>query len=74
MVFGTLTLVLHDETFIKIKPTIIYALFAAILGGGLVVRPLLYRDHVQSDVQSDAEGLAHPDHALGVVLLLGWRC
>jgi intracellular septation protein len=36
LVFGTLTLVLHDETFIKVKPTIIYGLFAAILGGGLV--------------------------------------
>jgi len=32
LVFGTLTLVLHDETFIKVKPTIIYGLFAAILG------------------------------------------
>jgi len=36
LMFGTLTLVLHDETFIKIKPTIIYGLFAAILGGGLL--------------------------------------
>ena len=36
LVFGTLTLVLHDETFIKVKPTIIYGLFAAILGGGLM--------------------------------------
>lgn len=36
IVFGTLTLVLHDETFIKVKPTIIYALFAAVLGGGLL--------------------------------------
>jgi intracellular septation protein len=36
IVFGTLTLVLHDETFIKIKPTIIYGLFATILGGGLL--------------------------------------
>jgi|SRR5689334_16004624 intracellular septation protein len=36
LVFGTLTLVLHDETFIKIKPTIIYALFAGVLGGGLL--------------------------------------
>ncbi len=35
LVFGTLTLVMHDETFIKIKPTIIYCLFAAVLGGGL---------------------------------------
>ncbi len=36
LVFGTLTLVLHDETFIKVKPTIIYALFAGVLGGGLL--------------------------------------
>jgi len=36
LVFGTLTLVLHDETFIKIKPTIIYALFAGVLCGGLL--------------------------------------
>src|SRR3982751_1257453 len=29
LVFGTLTLVLHDETFIKLKPTTIYPLFPA---------------------------------------------
>ena len=36
LVFGTLTLALHDETFIKVKPTIIYGLFALVLGGGLL--------------------------------------
>ena len=36
IVFGTLTLVLHDETFIKVKPTIIYGMFAVVLGGGLL--------------------------------------
>ena len=36
IVFGALTLILHDETFIKMKPTIVYTLFAAILGGGLL--------------------------------------
>jgi intracellular septation protein len=36
LVFGTLTLLLHDETFIKVKPTIIYGLFAAVLSGGLL--------------------------------------
>ncbi len=35
LVFGGLTIWLQDETFIKIKPTIIYALFAAVLFGGL---------------------------------------
>jgi intracellular septation protein len=42
LVFGTLTLVLHDETFIKLKPTIIYTLFGvSLLGGWLLDKPLL---------------------------------
>src|SRR3954465_12110425 len=42
VVFGGLTLVLHDDTFIKMKPTIIYLLFAGILLGGLFFnKPLL---------------------------------
>jgi intracellular septation protein len=42
VVFGGLTLFLHDATFIKVKPTIIYALFGAILLGGLFFgKPLL---------------------------------
>lgn len=41
-VFGGLTLVLHDETFIKLKPTIIYLLFGGVLMAGLLLRkPLL---------------------------------
>ena len=41
-VFGGLTLWLQDETFIKMKPTIVQALFALILVGGLAFgRPLL---------------------------------
>lgn len=35
LVFGGITLALNDETFIKIKVTIIYSLFALILLGGL---------------------------------------
>ena len=35
VVFGTLTLVLHDELFIKVKPTIIYTLFGGTLLIGL---------------------------------------
>ena len=34
--FGGLTLWLQDETFIKMKPTIVYCIFAAILGFGLL--------------------------------------
>ncbi len=35
VVFGALTLWLQNETFIKLKPTIIYVLFGAVLLGGL---------------------------------------
>jgi intracellular septation protein len=40
--FGGLTLWFRDDTFIKMKPTIVYLMFAAILGFGLATgRPLL---------------------------------
>jgi len=42
VVFGGATLILQNDTFIKIKPTIIYLLFAGTLFGGMVLRkPLL---------------------------------
>lgn len=42
VVFGGLTLFLQNETFIKLKPTIIYLLFAGMLFGGMIFRkPLL---------------------------------
>ncbi len=42
VLMGGLTIWLHDETFIKMKPTLYYALVAAILGFGLATgKPLL---------------------------------
>jgi intracellular septation protein len=42
LVFGGLALWLHDETFIKLKPTIIYTLFGgALVVGYLLDKPLL---------------------------------
>lgn len=42
VVFGTLTLVLQDDHFIKLKPTLVNALFGIALLGGLALRkPLL---------------------------------
>jgi intracellular septation protein len=42
LVFGGLTLYLHDDTFIKLKPTIVYSMFAALLAAGLLLKkPLL---------------------------------
>ena len=41
-VFGGLTLFLHDESFFRMKPTIIYALFGTLLLGGLILgKPLI---------------------------------
>ncbi|MEE2996402.1 MAG: septation protein A [Pseudomonadota bacterium] len=41
-IFGGLTLIFNDDTFIKIKPTIVQTIFAAILLGGLLFgKPLL---------------------------------
>jgi intracellular septation protein len=42
VVFGGLTIWLADDTFIKVKPTIIYLLFSVLLFGGLILKkPLL---------------------------------
>jgi intracellular septation protein len=42
LVFGGLTLVLHDDLFIKLKPTIIYVLFGGTLLAGLAMnKPFL---------------------------------
>jgi intracellular septation protein len=42
LIFGSLTLILHDETLIKIKPTALYVLFGAALFVGLWInKPLL---------------------------------
>ena len=42
LIFGSLTLVFHDETLIKIKPTALYLLFAGALFAGIALKkPLL---------------------------------
>ena len=44
VVFGGLTLIFHDDTFIKMKPTVVYTLFAVTLWAGLLFKkPLLER-------------------------------
>jgi intracellular septation protein len=56
MVFGGLTIYLQDETFIKIKPTIIYSLFAVLLLGGLVFGRSLIELVLDSMFKLDVEG------------------
>jgi intracellular septation protein len=42
LIFGSLTLVLHDDLFIKLKPTIVNCIFGGVLLGGLAFnRPLM---------------------------------
>ncbi|MDG2313627.1 MAG: septation protein A [Alphaproteobacteria bacterium] len=43
IIFGGLTLILADETFIKFKPTLVNSLFALILLGGLIFKRSLLK-------------------------------
>jgi intracellular septation protein len=49
LIFGGLTLWLHDDTFIKMKPTVINSLFGAVLLGGMLFRQSLLK-YVFGDV------------------------
>ncbi|MEM9047444.1 MAG: septation protein A [Pseudomonadota bacterium] len=49
LVFGGLTLILRDDTFIKMKPTIIYVIFAAVLGIGLA-RGVSYLQYLMGEM------------------------
>jgi intracellular septation protein len=40
IIFGGLTLILHDETWVKVKPTVLNLFFAGFLLGGWVLRKL----------------------------------
>lgn len=56
LVFGGLTLYLHDDLFIKLKPTIVNCLFGAILLGGLTFGRSLLAYVFDSIFELDAEG------------------
>lgn len=56
VVFGGLTLALHDELFIKLKPTIVNSLFGAILLGGLAMGRLFMPYVLDSVLSLTEEG------------------
>lgn len=56
MVFGGLTLFLQDETFIKVKPTILYVLFAALLFGGMAANRLFLQMVMGDAIDLTREG------------------
>ena len=52
VVFGSATLLLHDETFIKWKPTVLYWLFACVLtGSALIFHKNLIRTMLGEQIQ-----------------------
>ena len=56
VVFGGLTLVLQDEVFIKLKPTIVNTLFGLVLLGGLYFRKPLLQIVLDSVFELTEEG------------------
>lgn len=66
LVFGALTLILNDELFIKLKPTIVNGLFAAILFGGLLAGKALLQPLLGSMLPMADEGWRR--------LTLYWAC
>jgi intracellular septation protein len=56
LVFGGLTLWFNDETFIKLKPTILNGMFAAVLFAGLAFKRSLLKPLFESVFQIDEPG------------------
>ena len=56
LVFGGLTLILKDELFIKLKPTVVNSLFGAILLGGLATGRSLLKPLLGTALELDAAG------------------
>jgi len=54
--FGALTIWFHDERFIVMKPTIIYAAFAALLLGGWLLKKPMLKYLLQSALEGVTEG------------------
>jgi intracellular septation protein len=56
IIFGSLTLIFHDETLIKIKPTALYILFGAALFVGLWLQKPLLKILFDGAIQVSEEG------------------
>ncbi|THD43818.1 MAG: septation protein A [Bradyrhizobium sp.] len=56
VIFGSLTLLLHDETLIKVKPTALYILFGGALIAGLALKKPLLKIMFDGALNVDEEG------------------
>ena len=68
-IMGGLTLYLHDETFIKIKPTIVNLLFALILLGGVFFQKSMFKYVLGHAMQLKEEGWRQLSVRWGVFFL-----
>ncbi|MAX06353.1 MAG: intracellular septation protein A [Gammaproteobacteria bacterium] len=59
VVFGGLTLWLKDETFIKMKPTIIQIIFGLVLLGGLYTKNIFLQKLLGSSLKMEEKGWIH---------------
>jgi len=56
VVFGGLTLIFHNDTFIKMKPTVVYSLFAVTLWCGLLFKKPLMERLMGAGIKMDHAG------------------
>ncbi len=68
LVFGGLTLWMSNDIFIKIKPTVLYVMFAGVLLGGLAFSKLFIKLMLGQTLRSSRRGMADTDVALGDLL------
>jgi len=55
MVMGGLTLYLQDETFLKMKPTIVYGVFVAILGVAMMRGKLIIKNMLAKSIEAEID-------------------
>ena len=80
LVFGGLTIYFNDETFIKMKPTIINVVFAIILYGGVILKKPLLKYLLGAALKLEEEGWKILTHrwiaffiALAILNEIIWR-
>jgi len=56
VIFGSLTLIFNDDTFFKMKPTVVEGLFAVTLWGGLLLKRPLLQHMMGHGLKLDAVG------------------